>query len=225
MMSSTMIRYLGISIVFGAGAVLVADILVDIFVLIRREFFDRQNYDNLLPSYVGEIHRAIELLASRRIGASVVIQKKMDLKPYLSASIPFDSQVKSEVLVALFSSSSPVHDGAVVVANGRVKRVKAILPLATSHPIPMGFGTRHRSAIGITEKTDAVVLIVSEERGDMNIAYRGELIHPDSRNEFLKYLLAALKDHRYQPLKGTGYKGDRLEGRKNPSAPLVRSTS
>lgn len=195
--TSNIIRYLGISIVFGTGALLVADILWDILFLIRKKFFrGRDDNGYLLPSFVGEIFRAMELLANRRIGALVVIQKKIDLEPYLSASIPFDAQVKSEILVALFATSSPVHDGAIVVTNGRIKRVKAILPLATNHPLPMGFGTRHRSAIGITEKTDAVVLFVSEERGEMKIAYHGQLIRADSRNEFLKYLLAALKGKR-----------------------------
>ena len=140
-----------------------------------------------------EVCRAMELLAMRRIGALIVIERKQKLDTFVSAGMAFDGDVSAEILLAIFHTASPVHDGAVLVRNGRIRKGRALLPLSTQSALPMGVGTRHRSAVGITERTDAVVLVVSEERGEMRIAFRGVLQKVDSREALIKSLRNALR--------------------------------
>ncbi|MBU0549200.1 MAG: DNA integrity scanning protein DisA nucleotide-binding domain protein [Candidatus Omnitrophica bacterium] len=178
--SIRLIRFIASALVVAAIAVIVIDIFSGLFLKVRRKVSTGRSSTIPLPDYLMEICSAMEILASQRTGALIVLKRKDKLEEYTSNAIPFDAQIKSEILVALFSATSPVHDGAVIVVNGRIKGVKAILSLKTEGNVPMGIGTRHRSALGITEKTDAIALVVSEERGEMSIAYQGSLVKIDS---------------------------------------------
>jgi len=113
--------------------------------------------------------------------------------------------VKAEILVPLFLTSSPVHDGALVVNKGRMQTVKGILPLASLADLAPNFGTRHRAAIGITEKTDAIALVVSEERGQISIACRGCLVHIADKTEFQRTLAWVLKGRNVLRLKNASF--------------------
>jgi len=146
-----------------------------------------------LPEYLLEVCHSMGDLARTRTGALIVIERKDSLVGQISGGLAFDAEIKQEILVALFSKLSPVHDGAVVISDGRIRKVKGILPLKTDSVLPMGTGTRHRSAIGITEKSDAIALVVSEERGELSVAYRGNLIRAKSGKDFLKLVQAAYK--------------------------------
>lgn len=146
-----------------------------------------------LPHYLLEIWSAMERMASRKVGALIILQRKQPLRPHMRGGMPFDAEIKSEILVPLFLTSSPVHDGALVVHKGRMQTVKGILPLAALSDLSPSFGTRHRAAIGITEKTDAIALVVSEERGQISMAYRGCLVHIADRNEYVNALHWTLK--------------------------------
>ncbi|MFH1622381.1 MAG: DNA integrity scanning protein DisA nucleotide-binding domain protein [Candidatus Omnitrophota bacterium] len=180
-------------IVIIAAIVIVADIFSEILLAAKRSLFTGRGFSETLPDYLMEICRAMEILAGSKTGALIVIRGNDKLEDYVSSGISFDAQVKSEVLISLFSETSPVHDGAVVVANGRIRRLKTILSLKTDSEVPMGVGTRHRSALGITEKIDAVALVVSEERGEMSIAYQGCLVRVDSLKELCSLIKRALK--------------------------------
>ncbi|MFH1493084.1 MAG: DNA integrity scanning protein DisA nucleotide-binding domain protein [Candidatus Omnitrophota bacterium] len=153
-----------------------------------------------LPDYLLEICKAMEFLASRKVGVLIILRRKDKLDEYMDSGILFDAQIKSEIVIALFSSASPVHDGAVVIFNGRIRRVKAILSIRTDTEVPMGIGTRHRSAIGITEKTDAIALVVSEERGEISIVSQGCLIKVDSLKELYRLIKKALKGKSIVPV-------------------------
>ena len=147
-----------------------------------------------LPAYLEAVWSAYENLAARKVGALIVIQRNNPLRASMRGpGISFDAEVIPEILIPLFFTTSPVHDGAVIINKGRIRAVKAILPLATVMDGTVNFGTRHRAAIGITEKTDAVALVVSEERGQISIASRGCLVRVRNGDEFRRVLSWILK--------------------------------
>jgi diadenylate cyclase len=147
----------------------------------------------------------MERMASRKVGALIILQRKQPLRPHMKGGMSFDAEIRSEILVPLFLTSSPVHDGALVVHKGRMQTVKGILPLASLSDLAPSFGTRHRAAIGITEKTDAIALVASEERGQISVAYRGCLVHIADRAEFLRTLQWVLKGRNILRLKNANF--------------------
>lgn len=198
--SPTMIQLTaGIVIVFATLAIIVETLLI-IFYKLKRFFSFGRPQPQPLPDYLMETCQAMQILSSRRIGALIILRKNHMLDGYIDKGIPFDAQVNAEALIALFSSGSPVHDGAVLISSGRIRRVKTVLSLKTETSLPMGVGTRHRSAVGITEKTDAIALVVSEERGDMSIASGGALVKADSVEHLQALLVLALKGKSIAPL-------------------------
>ena len=123
-----------------------------------------------------EIVRAVQKLAQRRIGALIVLERETQLDDQIEAGTAIDASVTKELLGSIFLPHSPLHDGAVVVQQGRVAYAGCILPLTLREDLPEGVGTRHRAAVGITEETDAVVIVVSEETGAISVVMRGELV-------------------------------------------------
>jgi len=98
---------------------------------------------------------------------------KFDLLPYIQVGSTLNSELNKDILVSIFIPHSPLHDGAVIVIDGRLTYAGAILPLTKRIDIDKKFGTRHRAALGITEETDCISIVVSEERGTITVAYRG----------------------------------------------------
>jgi diadenylate cyclase len=115
-------------------------------------------------------------MAGKRMGALIAIERAASLAHYTDSAHPVGAVVTSELLVAIFHPSSPLHDGAVVVEGGRIGHATVFLPLSTDHTLPKTFGTRHRAAVGLTEKTDAVCVLVSEERGTVSLVVDGQVI-------------------------------------------------
>ena len=133
-------------------------------------------------------------LAKRRVGALVVIQNEDELRGNVRGGLPLDANLLPEVLESIFSKESPVHDGAAIIRGNRIAQVGTFLPLSQEETLPQHFGTRHRAAIGLSEVCDAVVLVVSEERGDVSLVHRRnvERIHdPDQLERRLDFLLTA----------------------------------
>lgn len=122
-----------------------------------------------------EIVRASTILANRQIGALIVIQRNIDLLPVVTVGQSLDCEVSKDLLISLFIPYSPLHDGAVLIKDSRISHAACILPLTKREDIPDNFGTRHRAAIGITEETDAVVVVVSEERGSISVVMGGDI--------------------------------------------------
>lgn len=144
-----------------------------------------------------EIALAAASLASRRIGALVVVEREMGLRAFSETGIALDALVSYDLLRNLFSPGSPLHDGAVIVAEGRIKAASCYLPLTTSPELSRAYGTRHRAAIGITEESDALAVVVSEERGVISLAEGGSIVEGlDARalNERLRAALAPRSD-------------------------------
>jgi uncharacterized protein (TIGR00159 family) len=123
-----------------------------------------------------EVVKAAQSLAQKRIGALLVLERETALGDQIEAGSALDSQVSKELLTSIFQTSSPLHDGAVVVQDGRIGFAGCILPLTLRDDLPEGVGTRHRAAVGITEETDAVVIVVSEETGTISVVMAGEMV-------------------------------------------------
>ncbi len=125
-----------------------------------------------------EIVRASIALANRKIGALVVIEREVSLRDYVEIGISLDARVTKELLLSVFHPTSPIHDGAVVIRGNRALAAGCFLPITLGGDVSKALGTRHRAGIGITEETDAVAIIVSEETGTVSVAMDGKLEAP-----------------------------------------------
>ncbi len=123
-----------------------------------------------------EVVRAAQGLAQRRVGALIVLERETGLDDQIEAGVALDSSVSKELLISLFVPYSPLHDGAVVIQRSRIAHAGCILPLTLRDDLPEGVGTRHRAAVGITEETDAVVIVVSEETASISVVMAGEMV-------------------------------------------------
>ena len=123
-----------------------------------------------------EVVRTAQSLIERRVGALIVLERESALADQIEAGISLDAEVSKDLLISLFMPTSPLHDGAVVVQEGRISAAGCILPLTLRANLPEGVGTRHRAAVGITEETDAVVVVVSEETGGISVVMGGEMM-------------------------------------------------
>lgn len=122
-----------------------------------------------------EIVRAAIALANRKIGALIAIERETSLKDFVEVGVPLDAKVSKEILLSVFHPTSPIHDGAVVIKGNRIIAAGCFLPITMSPDISKSLGTRHRAALGISEETDAVVLVVSEETGMVSMVIGGKL--------------------------------------------------
>ena len=114
-------------------------------------------------------------LAAARTGALIVFQREEPLDEYLLHGVPVDSALSGQLIATIFQNGTPLHDGAVLIRDGRLAQASSHLPLSTSSDLPQHYGTRHRAALGLTERSDAVVVVVSEERGTVSLVRGGEL--------------------------------------------------
>lgn len=122
-----------------------------------------------------EIIRATVALANKKVGALIVIERDVSLKDYIEIGVSLDARVSKELLLSIFHPTSPIHDGAVVIKGNRVVAAGCFLPIALEAELSKSYGTRHRAAIGITEETDAVAVVVSEETGTISVGIDGKL--------------------------------------------------
>ena len=153
----------------------------------RNEFYD-------------EIVLAVTTLATNQTGALIVIERDIGLKTYIESGIALDAALSYDLLVSIFNPSVPLHDGAVIIQNRRIAAGACFLPLTVKPRLSKELGTRHRAAIGVTEETDAVAIVVSEETGAISFAHDGEIeryLDPDTlrqrlRNAFERKTLATV---------------------------------
>jgi len=122
-----------------------------------------------------EIVRATISLSNRKIGALIAIERDTSLKDFVEIGTPMDAKVSKEVLLSIFHPTSPIHDGAVVIKGNRIVAAGCFLPITSKPDISKSLGTRHRAGIGLSEETDAVIIIVSEETGGISMAIDGKL--------------------------------------------------
>lgn len=132
---------------------------------------DKQRRNEMIE----EVARAAVLLATKRVGAIIALEREVGLSEYLEAGTRLDARVSRELLVSIFLPNSPIHDGAVVIRHGRITAAGCFLPLTTSGVVSRSLGSRHRAGIGLTEETDAAVIVVSEEEGQISLVREGRI--------------------------------------------------
>lgn len=141
---------------------------------------------------VEEVIKAAISLANKKIGALMVIENQADVLDFVEAGTLVDSTLDREILTSIFMPVSPLHDGAVILRKGRIHMAGCFLPLTLNPNVSKAIGTRHRAAVGLTEETDAVCLVISEENGGVSIAREGKLIHNLDASQLRKILMEAL---------------------------------
>ncbi|WP_203649688.1 diadenylate cyclase CdaA [Secundilactobacillus yichangensis] len=137
---------------------------------------------------IAALDKAIQYMSKRRIGALMTIQMDTGLEDYIETGIELDAKITGELLINIFIPNTPLHDGAVIIRNNKVAVAAAYLPLSDSNLIPKELGTRHRAAVGISEVTDALTIVISEETGEVSITKNNELLRNMDQNDYLKFL-------------------------------------
>jgi len=127
--------------------------------------------------YVEETVKAAVSMANKRIGALIVLERDTDLTTIVEMGTELDAKVTKEILVSIFLPYSPIHDGAAIIRGGRIIAAGCFLPLTLSSNLSKSLGTRHRAAVGLTEESDAVVVVVSEETGEISVVSNGSIEH------------------------------------------------
>jgi diadenylate cyclase len=135
-----------------------------------------------------ELSKGLLQLAQKGFGGLVVIEREIDLDYFIERGVELDSSVRSEILVSIFNPSSPMHDGAVLIKSGRILSAGCFLPLSKNQALDKNLGTRHRAAIGLSEETDAYIIVVSEENNSVGIVHGGVLTPDISHKELRKKL-------------------------------------
>ena len=139
-----------------------------------------------------EVVRASSGLAGKRTGALLVFEREVGLNEYIEVGTRLDARVSRELIQSIFLPTSPIHDGALIVQKGRITAAGCFLPLTTNPNVSKTLGTRHRAAIGLTEETDAVVIVVSEEEGKVSLVREGKItrdLDPGTLRSTLQQLL------------------------------------
>jgi uncharacterized protein (TIGR00159 family) len=141
---------------------------------------------------VEEVVRALDRLSSRKEGALIIVQRESDLTHHIQSHTKLVADIYAPLIEAIFHKECSMHDGALYIAVGRVRGVRCILPVSQSQHLPVELGMRHRAALGLSEVTDALVWVVSEETGTISLAHEGELrraLHPNDCREIMHELL------------------------------------
>ena len=141
---------------------------------------------------IEELVKAVTTMAARRIGALIVLQNEVGLNEYIEVGTRLDARASKELLTSIFMPGSPIHDGALIIQQGRITAAGCFLPLTTNPAVSRTLGTRHRAAIGLTEETDALAVVVSEEDGTVSLVREGKItrdVDPPTLRTTLQRLL------------------------------------
>lgn len=160
--------------------------------------FVRMRQSGMIP----EVVKSVQELSEKRIGALIVMEKDQGLKNFVETGTPIDARVTAELIGTLFTPASPLHDGAVIIQNDRVVAAGCTLPLSQDERVAPALGMRHRAALGLSEESDALIIVVSEESGSIGYAQDGKLYRgvdlPALRAELL-HSFGLVRDEHYAP--------------------------
>lgn len=148
---------------------------------------------------IEDICKSASYLAKRKIGALIVLERETGLKDFIETGSALDADVKAELMTSIFAPTSPIHDGAIIISSGRIAAAGCFLPLSKEIGIDKRLGTRHRAALGLTEETDAVVVLVSEETGEVHLVRGGQLMNNLSEEELMNGLKVLLEVEKTNP--------------------------
>ncbi|MBP3914976.1 MAG: diadenylate cyclase CdaA [Clostridium sp.] len=157
-------------------------------------FSFRKNSNSEIDNVISILSKSVEKLSFSKTGALIIIEKSIPLTDFLVNSTPLDAILTENLLCNIFIDGSPLHDGAIIIENSRVKAANCVLPLSNKI-LPVEYGTRHRAALGISDITDAVVVVVSEETGKISICSAGEIKRYSDKVSFINALNNLLKDN------------------------------
>jgi diadenylate cyclase len=162
-------------VAFAAIVLFQSDIRRALSQLGQAPFFRYFSRSERAAETIEEVVTAAELLAKRRIGAIIAIEREIGLRSFVESGIPLDAAVSYDLLTTIFHPMSTMHDGAAIIQEDRVAAAACFLPLTVNPKLDRDLGTRHRAAIGLTEETDAVAIVVSEERGELSLSLQGRI--------------------------------------------------
>jgi diadenylate cyclase len=135
-----------------------------------------------------EVVKASAALARKKIGALIALEREMGLRTYVESGVALDSKVSSEVIMTIFMPNTPLHDGGLIISEDRIVAAGCLFPLTDNPKVSKTLGTRHRAAIGLTEETDAIVIVVSEETGIISLALGGRMTRNLDDKKLIKFL-------------------------------------
>ncbi|HHK2031178.1 TPA: diadenylate cyclase CdaA, partial [Streptococcus pyogenes] len=148
------------------------------------QVFLQKQYVSSESALVDALIKSVAYMGPRKIGALIAIEQTQTLQEYIATGIPLNADISSQLLINIFIPNTPLHDGAAIVGQNKIVAACAYLPLSESKAISKEFGTRHRAAIGLSENSDALTIIVSEETGAISVTRKGQFLHDLSTDEF-----------------------------------------
>jgi diadenylate cyclase len=170
------------------------------------------------PEAVSEVLMAVEELAEKKIGALIVLERDIGLRTFIESGVRLDARISRDLLLSVFQPGLPLHDGAAIAQKDRLAAAACFLPLSTNPALSRKLGTRHRAAIGITEETDCLSLVVSEETGRISIATFGELVQGLSIADAVEKIQLHFGVERPVPMQIDQFSADIPMARNGPSA-------
>jgi diadenylate cyclase len=191
-----LIRNALVYVAFAAIVIFQSDIRRALAHLGRAPFFRYLSRQQASDETIEEVVVAATLLAQQKVGAIIAIEREIGLRNYIESGIPLDATLTYDLLLTIFKPGSPLHDGAVVLQEARVAAAACFLPLTVNPRLSRELGTRHRAAIGLTEESDAIAVVVSEETGTISIALDGQMergLTPDALRHRLRQLIQGRK--------------------------------
>lgn len=168
------------------------------------EKLGRKNFSNIFDfddkirdkQVISEIVKAVEIMSLKKIGAIIVIEQSTKINDIIREGVDLSAKVSAELIQTIFNPRTPLHDGAVIIENNQIKAAKCVLPLASENVVPRNVGTRHRAAIGMSEVSDALVIVVSEETGIISFVEDGKMKRDLNGDKLTSILLRSLDNNR-----------------------------
>src|SRR5258706_5891440 len=200
-----LVRNMLVYVAFAAIVIFQGDIRRALAHFGQAPFFRYLNRQEAADETVEEVVVAATMLAQQKVGAIVAIEREIGLRNYIESGIPLDAALTYDLLVTIFRPGSPLHDGAVILQEGRIAAAACLLPLTVNPRLSRQLGTRHRAAIGLTEESDAAAIVISEETGNISIALNGEIergLTPDDLRARLRTLIQERRG-----IRGGSYEG------------------
>lgn len=161
----------------------------------QRHLFNVSLREEELNLVLNEVVNASEALSKEKIGALITIEKNDSLASYIESGVKIDSLVSSDLIQTIFTPNSLLHDGGLIIRHDRIVSAGCLFPLTENQDINRMFGTRHRAALGLSEETDSVIIVVSEERQDLSLVYKGKLYKDLSREGLLSKIKEIIKSN------------------------------
>ena len=164
----------------------------------RKNFTNIFDFDDKIrdKQVISEIVKAVEIMSLKKIGAIIVIEQSTKINDIIREGVDLSAKVSSELIQTIFNPRTPLHDGAVIIENNQIKAAKCVLPLASENMVPRNVGTRHRAAIGMSEVSDALVIVVSEETGIISFVEDGKMKRDLNGDKLSSILLRSLDNNR-----------------------------